>query len=1106
MIPSALASRFSAAVRARGEHYFARGRVRLTRASDSGITATVRGAQRYSVTIGLDADLQAVSLSCTCPYFADFDACKRLWATLRAAEEESDLWLFEDSQSRPQATANGEDWSPPLRQQRRKVQTPKAHRERVPGWRKQLDALMQPSRGTEFPARAEPWPKDRRITYRLDIDSPSLGGELTIEVCTERIDSEGKRGGRFSFSRQMWRAAPDADDREVAEMLLGAGGDAMPYHPGDPDQRKQRWRFAVPDDALRTTLRRIVRTGRCRLESKAAPHLSGTAVHLDEGEPWHLRLRIASTPTTSEWRIDPVLVRETEETSMREVVLLGGGSVAVIRDRLAFVDLRSHWPLLLVLLRGAPISVPRENLFDLASALAALPNAPPVDLPAGTRIEELRSDPRPRLLVKRASKGRWLDDGLVATLEFAYGDAIVPFGKPTPRRAFSERRLLVRRPDLEHAAYDRLLSLGAGVRHDWITYTPQLAIPVGALDTLVGAVTAEGWDVQVEGVQYHTVDALSANVRSGVDWFDLEGFAAFGDQRVAFPELIAALRRGERTITLPDGSRGVLPADWLRRHAPLLDLGTASRKASAIRFTRSQVLLLNELLATIPESRADKVFEQARSELRSFDGIPPADPPPGFAGTLRPYQRDGLGWLHFLRRFGLGGCLADDMGLGKTVQVLSLLESRRAEGAGPALAVVPRSLVFNWKAEAARFAPSLRVLDFTGTERHRVDLSSGTFDLALTTYGTLRRDAARLRDVEFDYVILDEAQAIKNAETASAKAARLVRGRHRLALTGTPIENRVSDLWSLCEFLNPGVLGTRKAFASLQGDDTRAGDTSDRALLARALRPLILRRRKEEVAADLPPRTEQTLVVELEREQRRLYDELRNYYRADLLGRVDRDGIKAARMHVLEALLRLRQAACHPGRLDRSRVDASSAKLDALLPQLLEVAAEGHKALVFSQFTSFLEIVERAVRGAGISYEYLDGRTIDREARVARFQNDDGCQAFLISLRAGGQGLNLTAADYVFLLDPWWNPAVEAQAIDRAHRMAPTGLASYLGGISVRNPGQSTLHHERREDTPCCRRASPTGFPPSSANVARLASRMGGSRSDSSPMRRSPPR
>ena len=293
------------------------------------------------------------------------------------------------------------------------------------------------------------------------------------------------------------------------------------------------------------------------------------------------------------------------------------------------------------------------------------------------------------------------------------------------------------------------------------------------------------------------------------------------------------------------------------------------------------------------------------------------------------------------------------------------------------------------------------------------------------------------RDREFDTIVLDEAQCVKNAGTESAKAVRLLRGRQRLAMSGTPVENHLGELWSLFEFLNPGMLGSARVFQAV-GGGLRNPSEETRRLLAQALRPFLLRRTKEQVAAELPPKLEQTLYCELEPQQRRLYNELRAHYRSTLLQRVDQQGLAKSKMHVLEALLRLRQAACHPGLVDAKRIAEPSAKVEVLLEHLSEVIEEGHKALVYSQFTSFLKIVRKRLDKEGLTYEYLDGKTRDRQARVERFQGDAACPLFVISLKAGGLGLNLTAAGYVFLLDPWWNPAVEAQAVDRVHRIGQT--------------------------------------------------------------------
>jgi len=599
--------------------------------------------------------------------------------------------------------------------------------------------------------------------------------------------------------------------------------------------------------------------------------------------------------------------------------------------------------------------------------------------------------------------------------------------------------VLVRDRDAECRAVERLNRLPLRrTRQDDYRVHEQTSYELRSRDlpAVARSLLADGWHVEASGNRFREPGSLQLKISSGIDWFELRGVVDFGEQAASMPELLAALKRGDDTVALGDGTLGLLPEEWLQKYARFVQMGTLA--GDHLRFRKSQTTLLDALLAAQPDTIFDAGFARARLRLASLEGVHPADAPRSFVGKLRDYQREGLGWMQFLREFGFGGCLADDMGLGKTVQVLALLDSRRrkprSRDAKPSLVVVPRSLIFNWKSEGARFTPRLELVDHTGPERARTVDDLRGHQVILTTYGTLRRDITLLMNFEFDYVILDEAQAIKNARTAAAKAARLLKGDHRLALSGTPIENHIGEIWSLFEFLNPGILGTAAAFQAVQ-DGKGDPDAEGRELISRVLRPLILRRTKAQVARELPAKVEQSLYCELPPTQRKLYDELRSHYRASLGARIATDGLQKSKILVLEALLRLRQAACHPGLVDRRKVGAPSAKLDLLLAQLDEVTDEGHKALVFSQFTSLLSILREHLDRDAVPYAYLDGQTRKRAEAVERFQTDPDCKLFLISLKAGGLGLNLTAAEYVYLLDPWWNPAVEAQAIDRAHRI-----------------------------------------------------------------------
>ena len=482
---------------------------------------------------------------------------------------------------------------------------------------------------------------------------------------------------------------------------------------------------------------------------------------------------------------------------------------------------------------------------------------------------------------------------------------------------------------------------------------------------------------------------------------------AFGSDQalVSADRVLAAWRRGESWVSLADEGVAELPRDWLADNAELVDLAMSGHGGH-----------LAPVAAALMEA-ADQAPPPDLAELVDGlrGGITQAELPSGLEAELRPYQLDGYRWLRFLGEHGLGGVLADDMGLGKTVQALAALLADR--GKGPVLVVAPTSVLRNWESEAQRFAPELTVAVMHGAGREKLDVQA--HDVVITSYALLRLDIDRLAETDWRCVVLDEAQAIKNADSQTAAAARRLKAERRVALTGTPIENHLGELWSLFEFLNPGFFGPRRRF----DDRFSASSPSALAALRARIRPFVLRRLKSEVAQDLPPRTETILRCPLSPPQREAYEEVRRGARG-----------LTQRMQVLAALTRLRQAACDAALLPDGP-EVASGKLDVLLDALVEVADEGCRALVFSQWTSLLDRVEPRLREAGLEHVRLDGSTRDRAGVVAQFQDDDGPPVFLISLKAGGTGLNLTAADHVFLLDPWWNPAAEQQAVDRAHRI-----------------------------------------------------------------------
>jgi superfamily II DNA or RNA helicase len=500
--------------------------------------------------------------------------------------------------------------------------------------------------------------------------------------------------------------------------------------------------------------------------------------------------------------------------------------------------------------------------------------------------------------------------------------------------------------------------------------------------------------------------------------FDLVFDSGESERTASAEAVLRSWRDGLGLVPLDGGGWAPLPGDWLERFGQVVaDLLAARREDGTVPAVALPALA--ELCDGLEQPRPPG-FEKLIPLLEGFDGIPPAALPGGLEATLRPYQQRGVDWLCFLREAGLGAILADDMGLGKTIQTLCALRGRT-------LVVCPKSVVHNWAAEIRRFLPVLKASIYHGGKR-ALDQDA---DVTLTTYAVLRIDTDLLAKEEWDVVVIDEAQAIKNPDSQTARAAYALRGRFRVALSGTPVENRLEELWSLVHFTNPGLLGGRSDFRDRYEGPISSGDAGALARLRSRIRPFLLRRLKRDVAPELPPRTDVVLHCELDQTERDVYDAMRVAARRDVVSALEAGGNYLA---ALEALLRLRQAACHPALVPGQTAECSS-KVERLLEALEEVVADGHKALVFSQWTSLLDLVEPHLGRAEIAFTRLDGKTQDREGVVNDFQSPDGPPVMLVSLKAGGTGLNLTAADHVFLLDPWWNPKVEDQAADRAHRI-----------------------------------------------------------------------
>lgn len=549
-----------------------------------------------------------------------------------------------------------------------------------------------------------------------------------------------------------------------------------------------------------------------------------------------------------------------------------------------------------------------------------------------------------------------------------------------------------------------------------------------------------GFDI-LRNFRFNTAKpATEVHISSGVDWFDAKVKVVFGEQHVTIEEIKRALANKQQFVQLNDGTLGILPEAWLKRYSLLFRVG--EEKSNSLRLSKYHLSVIDELYNEKDETEILIELEEKYNRLRDFNRIKEIDPPEQLASILRPYQVAGYHWLNYLREVGWGGILADDMGLGKTIQTLAFLQHfRDSQGGLKAIVVCPTTLMFNWENEIKKFTPGLTYHIHHGGDREREAPTLAAFNVIITTYGTLRSDIKMLTEIQLDYVILDESQAIKNPQSKVTKAAGLLNAKNRVCLSGTPLQNNTFDIYAQMNFLNPGMLGSVEHFRNeFATPIDKFGEQDRKDHLRKVLYPFILRRTKEQVAKDLPEKTETILFCEMQSEQRDIYDAFRNEFRNKILGVINEQGIAKSQLTILQGLMKLRQICDSPAIMnEQERYPNHSIKLEEIGRELTENIGH-HKALIFSQFLGMLALIKEKLKELEVPFEYFDGSTsaTDREKAINRFQNDDECRVFLISLKAGGVGLNLTAADYVYIVDPWWNPAVEQQAIDRTHRIGQT--------------------------------------------------------------------
>ncbi len=527
--------------------------------------------------------------------------------------------------------------------------------------------------------------------------------------------------------------------------------------------------------------------------------------------------------------------------------------------------------------------------------------------------------------------------------------------------------------------------------------------------------------------------SLELNLEERIDWFELNGAVRIGEFEISFADLLLAVKRKEIFLKIPNGQLVAIPQLWIERLHHLSEI--AKQERGSVQIKKHHLAIISQ----IQEGQGFKIQSQSAFEKLITEEIEESPLPKEFAGVLRPYQKKGFDWLMKLYKLGLGGCLADDMGLGKTIQCLALLQTVVNEHPRQSsLLIMPTSLLHNWEREIKKFAPKLTYKIYAGSSRAKDERMFYENNLILTTYTTARIDIDVLEKIRFAYIILDESQTIKNPASQTTIALKRLVSNRKILLSGTPLQNSTLDLWTQMDFANHGILGSQNYFRNtFLNPIEREGDKAKALHLNNIIKPLILRRTKEQVAKDLPDKIEEVVYCDMTTAQFETYEKVKNQVRSELLLGFQEIGINKMRIKVIEALTRLRQIANHP-KLADEQYDQDSGKFEEVMHRIESVIAENHKVLIFSQFTKHLALFTSELSRNNVPFCYLDGQTRNRQEVVDRFQSNDNCHLFFISLKAGGVGLNITAADYVFILDPWWNPAAESQAVDRAHRIGQT--------------------------------------------------------------------
>ncbi len=1022
-----LTKEFDPTVRSKGYSFYIRKQFKLLEIGNEAIKSEVYGVHKYNVNLNFDPDKQNLLFQCTCNQFKQGFNCPHIWASVLAVEknaktDEFTSKVFYFYQQKKQTEVETKE---------KQVDVPAAKGGgNEPYWKRSLDRAKETYDGKNVVTKFRTASSDflKRGFYILDIPASLSYRQFVLHF---RIQ-ERKYSGEYGFikkgdlNQEKITSFENTLEQEILWNLIGR----VEKNYFSKSQATTYNEFLVNPDQNENILQNVSELGQLfRLKKNK------TGLYVDFNindmqpypllpESWSLDLHLYEFDK-EDYKLSVVLKNEKNQTKEMKEVIGYLDNYIFFEDFMAYFDSKKYgmWYEALSL---RPMVVAKNEVFDFLNTYwLNFTNTPYIHLPDDLKFEENKElQPKAKVVLHMNEESTIQ----VAEMRFLY-DTYEVDGTYQEYILDLTKKLKIRRhQEMENELLNQFIELSpikkSGFRSEFKffnTHLPDLIDKVGQHD----------WQIFLNRNRIRRAKDLTFKVSHQMDWLDLKIDMKIGDVTVGWPDILKALKNQSNLITLADGTTAFMPSDIMKKLKPYFEVGQLTE--SGIKLNRIQSLFLKSYIENDFVIPSDSKME---SLIKDLGELKPVKIGAQFKGELRDYQKKGVSWMHILSENTLGGILADDMGLGKTIQMLavfSIFQQAKDKLSGPSLIVAPKSLVFNWRNEFEKFTPKIKVLTYFGNDRKEQLKDAKKFDVLLTTYHTLRNDIEQLKEIPFFFFVLDEAQNIKNPRSQLTLSTKLIKSEKKFALTGTPIENSIGDLVSILSVVNPGLITE-----SLGQKMLKLSEPEDLKRFSKALSPFILRRTKEQVLKDLPSKTEQVLYCELSEDERAKYNEIKNYYWQKLNSKIKDNGIKNTKIEILGALLRLRQISCHMGLVDKTKLGEPSAKFDLLIDQIQTLMNEGHKALIFSSFTSLLKILSQQLREKNIHFEYLDGQTKDRAERVQNFQTNEQISLFLLSLKAGGVGLNLTSADYVFIIDPWWNPAAESQAIDRCYRIGQT--------------------------------------------------------------------